>query len=77
MPPSRLVTILIDTATGHAKSLGIGFDRMISEGISWVLSRLTIDIDAPVAVNRTYRMNTWIENVSRLFSERGFGNDRC
>lgn len=72
MPLSRLVTTLIDTATGHANIIGIGFDRMIREGISWVLSRLTIDIDAPVTVNRTYRMETWIESVSRLFSERGF-----
>ena len=63
MPLSRLVTTLIDTATGHANIIGIGFDRMIREGISWVLSRLTIDIDAPVTVNRTYRMETWIESV--------------
>lgn len=70
MPLSRLVTTIIDTATAHANRLGIGFDRMISEGISWVLSRLTIDIAESPSVNRTYRMTTWIENVNRLFSDR-------
>ncbi len=72
MPLSRLVTTIIDTATAHANRLGIGFDRMISEGISWVLSRLTIDIAESPSVNRTYRMTTWIENVNRLFSDRNF-----
>lgn len=72
MPLSRLVTTIIDVATGHANLLGIGFDRMIREGISWVLSRLTIDISEMPSVNRTYRMDTWVESVSRLFSERDF-----
>ncbi|MCM1138358.1 MAG: thioesterase [Duncaniella sp.] len=72
MPLSRLVTLIIDTATGHANAIGIGFDRMISYGISWVLSRLTIDINNPLTVNRTYRIETWIENLNRMFSERNF-----
>ena len=72
MPLSRLVTTIIDVATGHANLLGIGFDRMIREGISWVLSRLTIDISEMPSVNRSYRMDTWVESVSRLFSERDF-----
>ncbi|MCI8998764.1 MAG: hypothetical protein HFJ95_07195 [Muribaculaceae bacterium] len=72
MPLSRLVTLIIDTATGHANAIGIGFDRMISYGISWVLSRLTIDIKRPLTVNRAYRIDTWIENLNRMFSERNF-----
>lgn len=72
MPLSRLVTLIIDTATGHANAIGIGFDRMISYGISWVLSRLTIDILKPLTVNRAYRIDTWIENLNRMFSERNF-----
>lgn len=72
MPLSRMVTTLIDTATGHANLLGIGFDRMIREGISWVLSRLTIDIPETPTVNHTYRLTTWVESTSRLFSERDF-----
>ena len=72
MPLSRLVTTLIDTATDHANLIGIGFDRMIREGISWVLSRLTIDMPEMPTVNRAYRLSTWVESVSRLFSERVF-----
>ncbi|MCM1077143.1 MAG: thioesterase [Bacteroides sp.] len=72
MPLSRIVTTLIDTATAHANILGIGFDRMIREGISWVLSRLTIDLQEMPTVNRTYSLTTWVESVNRLFSERDF-----
>lgn len=72
MPLSRLVVEIIDTATGHANHLGIGYDKMISHGISWVLSRLTIDIDEMPQVNRSYKMTTWVEKVNRLFSDRNF-----
>ncbi len=72
MPLSRIVTTIIDVATGHANALGIGFERMRQEGLSWVLSRLTVEILEPVAVSRHYRMDTWIENTSRLFSDRNF-----
>ena len=72
MPLPRLVTLIIDTATGHANAIGIGFDRMISYGISWVLSRLTIDLKQAPVVNHAYRLDTWIENLNRMFSERDF-----
>ncbi len=72
MPLSRIVTTIIDVATSHANALGIGFDRMIREGISWVLSRLTVDIVECPSVNRNYRMETWVESATRLFSERDF-----
>lgn len=72
MPLSRLVTTIIDVATAHANKLGIGFDRMIREGISWVLSRLTVEMEESPSVNRAYRMTTWIENTNRLFSDRNF-----
>lgn len=68
----RLVTLIIDTATGHANAIGIGFDRMISYGVSWVLSRLTIDLRQTPTVNHAYRIDTWIESLNRMFSERDF-----
>lgn len=72
MPLSRIVTTIIDTATAHANIIGIGFDRMISQGISWVLSRLTIDILSTLSVNHTYALETWVQSTNRMFSERAF-----
>ena len=42
MPLSRLVTLIIDTATGHANSLGFGYAHMMETNTSWVLSRLSV-----------------------------------
>ncbi|MDE5785200.1 MAG: hypothetical protein K2H98_01580 [Duncaniella sp.] len=69
---STLATYIIDTATGHANQLGVGFDRMISLGISWVLSRVSVELTRPAKVGGRYRLRTWVASLNRLFSERNF-----
>lgn len=72
MPLSRLVTLIIDTATAHANSLGFGYAHMMETNTSWVLSRLSVDLDRMPGVNRSYRLVTWVDCVNRLFSDRLF-----
>lgn len=72
MPLSRLVTLIIDTATGHANMLGFGYAHMMETNTSWVLSRLSIDIRRMPGVNRAYRLVTWVSSVNRIYSERLF-----
>ena len=72
MPLSRLVTLIIDTATGHANLLGFGYAHMMESNTSWVLSRLSLDIIRMPGVNRSYRLYTWVESVNRIYSERLF-----
>lgn len=72
MPLSRLVTLIIDTATAHANRLGVGYARMMERNTSWVLSRLSTDIYRMPGVNHSYRMVTWVDSVNRLFSDRMF-----
>ena len=72
MPLSRLVTLIIDTATGHANSLGFGYAHMMETNTSWVLSRLSVDIKSMPGVNRAYRLITWVSSVNRIYSERLF-----
>lgn len=72
MPLSRLVTLIIDTATGHANALGFGYAGMMRDNSSWVLSRLSLDISRMPSVNRSYRFVTWVESVNRIYSERLF-----
>lgn len=69
---AHLVTLIIETATEHANSIGVGFDRLISHGMSWVLSRLSIELDAVPSINRRYKLVTWVESINRLYSERNF-----
>lgn len=67
-----LVTKIIDIATAHANSLGIGNPSMADRNCGWVLSRLTIEMTRWPRVNDTYSITTWIESWNRHFSERAF-----
>lgn len=76
-----LTSKIIDIATAHANSLGIGNPAMESLGCGWVLSRIAIDIERYPRVNETYTLSTWIESWNRHFSVRNFklsdGNGRA
>lgn len=67
-----LVTKMIDIATHHANSLGIGNPAMTHLGGGWVLSRLVIEMDRYPKANEEYSLTTWVEGWNRHFSERSF-----
>lgn len=69
---TRLTDILIDIATSHANSLGIGNPVMADRNAGWVLARLTIEMDSYPKVNQYYKVETWVESWNRHFSERAF-----
>lgn len=72
LPLNLLAAKIIDTATQHANRLGVGYERLIADGTAWVLSRLSIEMARWPEVNQTYRVETWVENFNRHFSERDF-----
>lgn len=67
-----LTSKIIDIATSHANSLGIGNPAMEHLGAGWILARLTIEIKKYPKANSYYRLSTWIESFNRHFSERCF-----
>lgn len=67
-----LTSRIIDVATAHANSLGIGNPSMQSLGCGWVLSRLAIEMTRYPKVNETYSISTWVEGWNRHFSTRNF-----
>ena len=44
MPITLLTERIIQVATEHANSLGIGYDALIKKNIGWVLSRLSLEM---------------------------------
>ena len=72
MPLTLLAARIIECATCHANSLGIGYADLIKLDLAWVLSRISIEIISLPKINDTYILNTWIEGTNRLFSERCF-----
>lgn len=69
---TTLTTNIIDIATDHANSLGIGNPSMTDMNAGWILSRLTIDMNEIPEVNSHYILKTWIEDFNRHFSARCF-----
>lgn len=67
-----LMAKLIDIATTHANSLGIGNPSMTHLKAGWVLSRVTIDMTSYPPVNTQFCISTWIISFNRHFSERAF-----
>lgn len=67
-----LISKIIDIATAHANSLGIGNPSMQHLGYGWVLSRLAVEMKSYPRVNETYSITTWIESWNRHFSVRNF-----
>lgn len=67
-----LVSKIIDIATAHANSLGIGNPSMTEMHAGWILSRLTIEMNSYPKVDCDYSIETWVESFNRHFSERSF-----
>lgn len=70
LPLTTLTERIIEVATEHANILGIGYSTLVTRGIGWVLSRLSIEMTQYPGINDTYVITTWIENFNRHFSER-------
>ena len=72
MPLTLVAERVIEVATEHANSLGIGYANLIKSNIGWVLSRMSIEMVRYPVINDSYTMETWIESYNRMFSNRNF-----
>lgn len=70
MPVWLMTERIIDVATEHANSWGVGYARLIVDNHAWVLSRVAIEMKRWPMVNETYTLSTWVEDYNRHFSER-------
>lgn len=72
MPVTLLVSRLIEIASLHANSWGVGYRDLITDQRGWVLSRLTIEMTEWLTVDRDYTIVTWVETYNRHYSQRCF-----
>jgi acyl-ACP thioesterase len=75
MPLPLLVSRIIEVATNHANSWGVGFARLIKDNQGWVLSRVTVEMTRYPRVDENYSLTTWIEDYNRHFSQRNMRID--
>lgn len=63
---------LLNCAGQHAQARGFGIARLNEEEHTWVLSRMAIEMDEMPLQYETFEIDTWVESVYRLFTDRNF-----
>ena len=63
---------LLNAAGFHTSERGFGIARLNEEDHTWVLSRLAIELDEMPYQYEPFSIDTWVENVYRLFTDRNF-----
>ncbi|MDL2213920.1 acyl-[acyl-carrier-protein] thioesterase [Bacteroides sp. OttesenSCG-928-D19] len=63
---------LLNCAGFHASDRGFGIASLNEENYTWVLSRLAIELEDMPYQYEKFSVQTWVENVYRLFTDRNF-----
>lgn len=63
---------LLNCASFHAKDRGFGIATLNANHYTWVLSRLVVEMERFPAEYETFSIETWVENVYRLFTDRNY-----
>ena len=63
---------LLDAASLHAEQRKFGYEHISKDHAAWVLSRLSVQMEEYPGYNRELTIETWIESVSRFFTQRCF-----
>lgn len=66
----QLVQRLIEAATTHADIGGFGTAMLGQRGHSWVLNRLSMEVERYPRTHQRYSIRTFITGLNRRFSER-------
>ncbi len=72
IPFTLLTKRILEAATRHAESWGVGYSTLINDRKAWVLSRLAIEMYRYPLINEPCTLQTWIEGYNKLFSSRNF-----
>ncbi len=67
-----LCRLFQETAGNHVRELGIGIETLISQGITWVLSRFHIRVHQYPQWRERIRIETWPSDAYSFFAFRDF-----
>lgn len=63
---------LLNCAGFHSTDRGFGMASLNEDNYTWVLSRLAIELDEMPYQYEEFTIQTWVENIYRLFTDRNF-----
>ncbi|MGD9899935.1 MAG: acyl-[acyl-carrier-protein] thioesterase [Calditrichaceae bacterium] len=61
-----------ETAGNHASDLGVSVDALIKKGLTWVLSRLHVQVTKYPFWRQELRLETWPSGLDHLYAIRDF-----
>ncbi len=67
-----LCQYLQEAASNHAGELGLGVEYLLKNRRTWLLSRLAVEMDQPVALGETITIKTWPAGNKDFFFIRDF-----
>jgi acyl-ACP thioesterase len=70
--PAALAGYLQEAAGRSADALGFGFADLNRQGLTWVLARQQVELDAPIRWGETLEVETWPSGLDRLAALRDF-----
>lgn len=69
---ATIINYMLNVAGLDAHNKGFGVDALMGQSVTWVLSRLAVDIVAQPAQYENVEIDTWVNDFNRLSSTRNF-----
>ncbi len=63
---------LQEAAGRHAERIGVGVGALLDRGLTWVLARQAVDVEAPILLGERAEVRTWPSGADRLTALRDF-----
>lgn len=67
-----LCNFLQEAAGNHARSLGVSVDQLAGDNLTWVLSRLHVQVSSYPRWRETIQVETWPSGIEGLYGTREF-----
>ena len=69
---ATIINYMLNVAGIDAHNKGFGVDALMGKSVTWVLSRLAVDIVKQPAQYKEVEIDTWVNDFNRLSSTRNF-----
>lgn len=69
---ASIINYMLNVAGVDARNKGFGIDQLLGQSVTWVLSRLALEVEAQPSQYENVAMDTWVNDYNRLSSVRNF-----
>lgn len=67
-----ICNLLQESASNHARALGVSVEQLTAQNVTWVLARLHVEMDAYPTWRETVHVETWPSGIEGLYATREF-----